>query len=84
MSLQQGSVQKLGVCLHALADSLIPEHLSRSLLGAVREPTPLSKLEYELAAGDPALVRGAVFDLLRTGQLRAQPLSMHTMVEAVQ
>jgi hypothetical protein len=66
--------------------ALIPKSLSRSVLGAVREPTPLSQLEYELAVGDPALVRGAVFELLRTGRLcapglRTQLLSMHTMVE---
>jgi hypothetical protein len=69
--------------------ALIPKSLSRSVLGAVREPTPLSQLEYELAVGDPALVRGAVFELLRTGRLcapglRTQLLSMHTMVEPAQ
>lgn len=68
--------------------SLIPKNLFRSVLGAVQEPTPLSKLEYELAVGDPALVRGAVFELLRTGRLcapglRTQPLSMYTLVEQV-
>lgn len=69
--------------------ALIPKHLSQSVLGAVQAPTPLSKLEHELAVGDPALVRGAVFELLRKGRLRAptlhaQPLSMYTMVEPVQ
>jgi hypothetical protein len=69
--------------------SLIPKHLSRSVLGAVQEPVPLSKVECELAVGDPALVRGALFELLRTGRLcaptlRMQPLSLNTMVEPAQ
>jgi len=36
--------------------------------------------------GDPPIVRGAVFELLRTGQLRApslqtETLSLHTLLE---
>ena len=42
--------------------------------------------EWGFEVGDPAVVRGTIFDLLRTGQLMApslhtQALSLHTIVE---
>lgn len=37
---------------------------------------PLSRIEREHAVGDPMLVRGAIFELLRTGALAAP--SLHT------
>ena len=61
--------------------SLVPKGVAHSVLSRVREPTPLSLIEHELSVGDPSLVRAAVFDLLRTGQLHAQALSLHTLVE---
>ena len=65
---------------------LMPKALLRSVLGLVRKPLALSFVEQELAVGDPSIVRGAIFELLRTGQLlapslHAQPLSLHTALE---
>ena len=67
---------------------LVPQSLSKALLGRVVEPQPLARLERELSVGDAAVVRGAIFELLRTGQLRApslhhQPLDLHLMLEPV-
>ena len=64
----------------------VPKALVKSVLGLVRQPLALSLIEHELAVGDPAVVRGAIFELLRTGQLmasslHAQSLSLHTLVE---
>jgi hypothetical protein len=58
------------------------------VLSLARESTALSRIEHELPLSDPSLVRAAVFDLLRTGQLRApslhtQALSPHTLVEPI-
>jgi len=66
--------------------SLVPKLLSKALLARVVEPQPLARLERELAAVDAAVVRGASFELLRNGQLRApslhhQPLNLHLMLE---
>ena len=66
--------------------SLCPKSLMQSVLRLVREPMALAHVEHGLAMGDPPIVRGAVFELLRTGQLRApslhaQPLSLHTLLE---
>jgi hypothetical protein len=66
--------------------SLVPKSLIRALLGRVVEPQPLARLERDLSVGDPTLVRGAIFDLLRKGQLgapslRDQPLSLHLTLE---
>lgn len=63
-----------------------PKALIKSVLGLVRQPLALSLIEHELAVGDPAVVRGTIFELLRSGQLMAsslhtQPLSLHTLVE---
>jgi len=65
---------------------LAAKSLVKSVLSLVRKPLALSLIEHELSVGDPAIVRGAIFELLRTGQLVApglhtQPLSMHTTVE---
>lgn len=65
---------------------LAPRALLKSVLGLVRKPLALSFVEHELALGDPAIVRGAIFELLRKGQLLAptlhtQPLSLHTTIE---
>ncbi len=64
----------------------VPKTLVKSVLSLVRLPLALSLVEHELSVGDPAVVRGAIFELLRTGQLLAsslhsQPLSLHTLVE---
>ncbi len=66
--------------------SLVPKSLIDALLGRVVEPQPLARLERDLSARDPAIVRGAIFELLRNGQLRApalhrQPLDLHLTVE---
>lgn len=65
---------------------LAPKTLVKSVLSLVNKPLALSLIEHELAVGDPAVVRGAIFELLRTGQLMApslhtQALSLHTLVE---
>jgi hypothetical protein len=66
--------------------SLVPKSLTHVLLGRVVESQPLARLERDLLGSDAAIVRGAVFELLRIGQLRAptlhrQPLDLHLMVE---
>lgn len=63
-----------------------PKNLVKSVLSLVRRPLALSLVEHELAVGDPAVVRGTIFELLRTGQLMApslhtQALSLHTVLE---
>ena len=70
------------------ARALVPESLTRTLLQRVHEPTPLASVERELSCGDPSLLRGAIFELLRTGRigapsLRSRPLTLHTMLEPV-
>ena len=65
---------------------LAPKTLLKSVLSLVHKPLALSLIEHELSVGDPAIVRGAIFELLRTGQLMApslhtQALSLHTLVE---
>lgn len=66
--------------------TLRPAALVRAMLQRVTLPRPLASLEREASCGDPAIVRGTIFELLRLGQLRApslqvQPLSHHTLVE---
>ena len=63
-----------------------PKALIKSVLSLVRRPLALSLVKHELSVGDPAVVRGTIFELLRTGQLMApslhtQALSLHTLVE---
>jgi len=65
--------------------ALIPSKLLGSMLDYVREPIALARVEHELAVGDPAIVRGAIFELLRTGRLLApslhvEALSVHTLL----
>ena len=50
---------------------LLPHWLKDSGLRRVRAPTALGLVEHDLRVGDPSLVRGAIFELLRTGLLRA-------------
>ncbi|WP_213959852.1 hypothetical protein [Variovorax sp. dw_954] len=64
----------------------IQPSLTLSIFPHVREPMALSSLERAFAMGDPPVVRGAVFELLRTGRLSApslhrQPLTLHTLFE---
>ena len=66
--------------------SLVSGALTRAVLQRLHEPTPLATVERELSRGDPCLVRGVIFDLLRTGRIGApslhvQPLTLHTMLE---
>ena len=63
-----------------------PKNLIKSVLSLVRQPLALSLVEHELSVGDPAVVRGTVFELLRTGQLMAPSLhtpalTLHTLLE---
>ncbi|MDN8617154.1 hypothetical protein [Variovorax ginsengisoli] len=62
----------------------------RSLLGAVLDhvcgPISLGRLEHELSVGDPSLIRGAIFEQLRNGRIRAPSLhtkllSLHAVLE---
>ena len=48
--------------------------LAHSVQEYVREPMVLSRLERAFAMGDPPVVRGAVFELLRKGRLIAPSL----------
>jgi hypothetical protein len=66
----------------------LPNALALSIHAYVREPIALSRLDREFAMGDPPVVRGAVFELLRCGHLYApslhnQPLTPHTLFEPV-
>ena len=68
------------------ARSLLPKSLSKSILGRVHGPEPVACVERDLAVGDPAIVRGAFFELLRTGRPRApslhfQPLDLYLILE---
>lgn len=63
-----------------------PKALIKSVLSLVRRPLALSLVEHELSVGDPAVVRGTIFELQRTGQLMApslhtRALSLHTLLE---
>lgn len=66
--------------------TLLPKGLAKSVLGFVGEPIALARIEHQFSIGDPSLVRGVIFELLRTGGLCApalhtQPLSLHTLLE---
>lgn len=66
---------------------LLPKRLFKSIAHGVRQPTMLGRLEHEFSISDPAVVRGALFELLRTGRLVApslhvEVLSMHTLIQA--
>lgn len=65
---------------------LASKNLVRFALNLVRSPLPLSRVEHELSNGEPSLVRGTIFELLRQGRLSApslhiQPLSLYTVLE---
>jgi len=62
-------------------DALVP-----SVVKLVTVPMPLSRIEREFAGSDIGVVRGAIFEAVRTGRLgssalRTQPLSLHIMLE---
>ena len=68
--------------------ALLPPRLLRSVVHHVREAMSLGRLEHELSYGDPSLARGAIFEQLRTGGIRApslhtQPIGLHTLLEPV-
>jgi hypothetical protein len=45
--------------------SLLPKGLIKSICDRLQEPKPLAHVERDLTVGDPAIVRGAIFELLR-------------------
>jgi hypothetical protein len=64
----------------------ISSSLIHSVARFVGEPTPLGAIEAAFAQEEPTVVRGTVFELLRTGRLRApslrtRPLTFRTNVE---
>lgn len=66
--------------------TLLPKGLAKAVLSFVNEPISLARIEHQFSIGDPSLVRGVIFELLRTGGLCApalhtQPLSPHTLLE---
>lgn len=66
--------------------TLLPKGLAKSVLSFVHEPIALARIEHQFSIGDPSLVRGVIFELVRTGGLCApalhtQPLSLHTLLE---
>ena len=66
--------------------TLLPKGLAKSVLSFVHEPIALARIEHQFFIGDPSLVRGVIFELVRTGGLCApalhtQPLSLHTLLE---
>ncbi len=66
--------------------TLLSTALMKSVRCFVREPIPLAGIEQQFAGGDPTVVRGTVFEMLRTAQLaaptlRVQPLSLHSIME---
>ena len=62
--------------------ALLPKSLAKSIVAFVREPVALASIEHQFSIGDPPLVRGAIFELLRTGRLCAPAL--HTRVLSLQ
>ena len=67
---------------------LLSKSLAKSLLAFVREPVALACIEHQFSIGDPPLVRGVIFELLRTGRLCApalhtRALSLQTLLEPV-
>ena len=68
--------------------ALLPPRLLRSVLHHVRGAMSLGRLEHELSYGDSSLARGAIFEQLRIGGIRApslhtQPVGLHTLLEPV-
>ena len=65
---------------------LASKNLIRYALNLIRSPLALSRVEHELSPGEPSLVRGTIFELLRQGRLSApslhtQRLTLNTVVE---
>ncbi len=65
---------------------LFPRGLTEAVINFVDKPAALSQVEHALSAGDPSLIRGAIFEVLRAGRLRApalhtQSLSLSTLLE---
>lgn len=65
----------------------VPRQLCRSIIDVVRQPTSLADIERAFSGTDIPLLRGAVFELLRVGDLRTpelmrSSLGMHTCFEA--
>jgi hypothetical protein len=66
---------------------LVPPTLPRAIIESLGEPRRLLAIEREFSAGDPVLVRTALFGLLHRGQVSApelhtQPLSLLTSFAA--
>jgi hypothetical protein len=61
-----------------------PNKPNDRILAAVGEPMSLSRLERAFAMGDPSVVRGAIFELLRSGRLSAPSLHSHRVYQARQ
>lgn len=66
--------------------ALVPPDLKQSILRMVCTPIALMAVERELCKAQPMLVRAAIFDLLRTGDISApslhkERLSLHTILE---
>lgn len=68
--------------------TVLPPSILRSVVTHVREVMSLGRLEQELSFGNPSLARGAIFEQLRSGAIRApslhtQPIGLHTLLEPV-
>jgi len=68
--------------------ALLPQRMLRSVVTNVRGAMSLGRLEQELSLGDPSLARGAIFEQLRRGAIRApslhtRPIGLHTLLEPV-
>lgn len=62
--------------------NLVPKSLLGDVLDHVRGPISLGRLEHEMSVGDPSLIRGAIFEQLRSGRIRAP--SLHTQLLSLQ
>ena len=68
------------------ARSSISKATMKSVSRLVREPLSLAAIERQFSNGDPTVIRAALFEMLRIGELMApalstQPLSLHTRLE---
>lgn len=53
---------------------LVSRSFLQAVLTGISEPMQLSRIEATFGAGDPTLIRAAVFTLLQHGQLQAPQL----------
>lgn len=65
---------------------VIPKSLMKSVRDFVRQPMALAVVEHEFSCGDPMIARGAIFEMLRRGELvapslRLGSLGLYTMLE---